>query len=194
MIRKALVFVFTLATMSHLFAFHANANSCEDFANKFLTDSRKHSSISQHRQYLANSIDTKHATKFSLGASWRTLTPEQRKEFYNVYSKYVIYRYVGQFVKYPVLSYKIIKTEEDPRRKNICNLTVLIKTIVNKQEKEIPLISVISTAGNNYTIQDLAIENISVLQMQSQEITSLLKSKGFDSTISILKEFVQAQQ
>ena len=174
--------------------FNSNANACEDFANKFLTDSRKNLSISQHRKYLANSIDTKHATKFSLGANWRTLSPEQRKEFYNIYSRYVIYKYAGQFVKYPVLSYNIIKTENDDRRKDICNITVLVKTIVNKQEKEIPLNAVVSTAENQFKIQDLIIENVSVLQMQNQEITSLIKSKGFNATLTTLEEFIKSQQ
>ncbi len=174
--------------------FNSNTNACEDFANKFLTDSRKNSSISQHRKYLANSIDTKHATKFSLGANWRTLSPEQRKKFYNIYSRYVIYKYASQFVKYPVLSYNIIKTENDDRRKDICNITVLVKTIVNKQEKEIPLNAVVSTAENEFKIQDLIIENVSVLQMQNQEITSLIKSKGFDATLTTLEEFIKSQQ
>jgi len=177
-----------------VFTFNANANTCEDFANKFLTESLKNSSISQHRKYLANSIDTKHATKFSLGANWRTLSPEQRKEFYNIYSRYVIYKYAGQFVKYPVLSYNITKTENDDRRKDICKITVLVKTIINKQEKEIPLNAVISTAENEFKIQDLIIENISVLQMQNQEITSLIKAKGFNSTLTILEEFIKSQQ
>lgn len=183
---SALFLIFTI------FCTKVYADECTDFTQKFFTESKKNSTISQHRQYFIENIDTKYITKYSLGTKWRTLSPEQRKDFYNLYSQYVVYKYAGQFIKYPILGYNVVKSEIDEKKKELCNVLVNITTVVNKQEKTIPLTAILTTQDTK--IRDINIENISILQAQKQEIESLMSGKGYEGTMDTLKEFIESQK
>lgn len=169
-----------------------SAQSCQEFAEDFLKQSHTATVASQYREYLAKSLDTQNATKFSLGPNWRTLTPEQRKKFHDIYSKYVVYKYASQMEKYKIMEYKVTSTSNDEKRKDICNVVVIIKTILNNQVSEVKLSNVISLKdAKNPLLQDIIFENISVLQLQRDEVESLLKSKGFDATLKAFQDFIK---
>ena len=170
----------------------ALGRSCQEFADDFLKQARSSTVSSQYRVYLKKSLDLQNATKFSLGANWRTLTPEQRKRFYDVYSKYVVYKYASQMEKYKIMEYKVVAVKDDSKRADICNADVIVKAVIQDKVSEVTLVSVISVKDKeNPLLQDLVFENISVLQMQRSEVESLLKSKGFDEMIKVFEDFVK---
>lgn len=170
----------------------AFAQTCEEFANVFAKQAMSATVSKQYRSYLQESLDLQNATKFSLGAGWRTLTPDQRRKFHNIYSKYVVYKYASQMEKYKIMEYKVVSTKNDKRRPNICNAEILIKTTLNGKVVELPFKSVISIKNlTKPMLQDINIENISVLQLQRSEVDSLLKSKGFDGMIEDFEKFVK---
>lgn len=170
----------------------ASAQSCQEFTENFLKESRTATVANQYRDYLLKSLDMQNSTKFSLGQNWHKLTPEQRKQFYDVYSKYVTYKYASQMEKYKVMEYKIISTNNDTKRKDICNAVVIVKTILQNRVTEVTLRTVISLKdANNPLLQDIIFENISILQLQREEVESLLKLKGFDYTIKVFQDFVK---
>jgi phospholipid transport system substrate-binding protein len=186
---KVVAFIFTILL---LFINTSFAQTCEDFANAFIKQATSATVSSQYRSYLSQSLDLQNATKFALGANWRTLTPDQRKKFHDIYSQYVVYKYASQMEKYKIMEYKIIATKNDDKRPNICNAEVLIKTTIQNKIAQVTLKSVISTKNANVPLfQDLILENISVLQLQRDEVESLLKSKGFDGMIKIFQKFVK---
>ena len=175
-----------------LFSNLSFAQTCEDFSNAFIKQATSATVSSQYRAYLAQSLDLQNATKFVLGSNWRTLTPDQRKKFHDIYSQYVVYKYASQMEKYKIMEYKIISTKNDSKRPNICNSEILIKTTIQNKVAQVTLKSVISTKNENSPLfQDLILENISVLQLQRDEVESLLKSKGFDGMLKVFEQFVK---
>ncbi len=172
----------------------AQAQDCESFAVKILDYSQKNVSLSQKKTFLLEYIDTKFITKFVLGSNWRSLSPEQRKEFFDVYSKYVVYKYAIYLSQYKLISYKITSATSDKRRENVCNAIAVVTTKVNGQNTDIALTGVISTADDKFLMQDIIFKNLSILQIQQQEISSLVKSEGYEKTIKILKDFVDSQK
>ena len=185
-------FLLVIFNLFLLFANVAFGQSCQDFSDEFLKQAKSASVSNQYRSYLAKSLDLQNATKFSLGANWKALTPEQRKQFYDVYSKYVVYKYASQMDRYKIMDYKITSTASDEKRPAICNASIVIKTTINNKVVEVPLKSVISVKDENKPLlQDLAFENISVLQLQRDEVESLLKSKGFDGMLKVFEDFVK---
>ncbi len=166
------------------------SDECKNFVEGFIGQSSKNATVDEYKQYLSQTLDTKYITKFSLGSNWRALSPEQRRAFHKVYSKYIIIKYASRFAKYPALSHKIQSITTDRRRKDICNVSLLIRTIVNGEEKEFPLQAIVKNNSNNLKIQDIIFENISMLQSHRQEISSLMESHLLDGTMSTLEDFI----
>lgn len=184
----ALLFAIFLQIAAH------GADSCKSFTEEFIARPRSKSSISEHRKYLSQAVDTQYITKYSLGIKWRSLTPEQRKKFYESFCEYIVRKYANKFVKHPSISHKIVDVRNDTKRKDICNVDVVITTVINGEQKDIPLGAVVSSKGNTFKIQDITFENVSMLQAHKQEIASLLNSKGFEGTIATLQEFIASEK
>ena len=176
------------------FSLTSHARDCESFAREIIDYSQKNVSLSQKKAFLLEYVDTKFITKFVLGSAWRGLSPEQRKEFFEVYSKYVVFKYATYLSQYKVSSYKIASVTNDERRANICNVLAIMSAKVNGQVTEVPLTGVVSFAKNEFLIQDMVFKNLSILQIQQQEISGLIKSEGYEKTIQILKNFVDSQK
>lgn len=177
-----------------LFSLTSHARDCESFAREIIDYSQKNVSLSQKKAFLLEYVDTKFITKFVLGSNWRSLTVDQRKEFFEVYSKYVVYKYAIYLSQYKVASYKIASVTNDERRANVCNVLAVMTAKVNGQSTEVPLTGVVSFAENKFLIQDMIFKNLSILQIQQQEISGLIKSEGYDKTIQILKNFIDSQK
>ena len=187
----SILFFLFASTFSSAFA---QTNDCQSFVTKILDYGQKNIPLSQKKEFLLEYVDAKFITKFVLGSNWRTLTPEQRKEFFDVYSKYVVYKYAIYLGQYKSVSYKIISVDSDKKRPNICNAIAVVTTKVNGQNTDIPLTGVISTADGKFAMQDIIFKNLSILQIQQQEISSLIKSEGYEKTIKILKDFIDSQK
>lgn len=183
----SILFFFFYSTLAH-------SQDCTSFAMKILDYSQKNVPLSQKKAFLLESIDTKFITKFVLGSNWRGLSPEQRREFFDVYSKYVVYKYAMYLSQYKLVGYKVASSVNDKKRENICNVVAIITTNVNGQNTEIPLTGVISFENDKFAMQDIIFKNLSILQIQQQEISSLIKSEGYENTIKILKDFVNSQK
>ena len=187
----SILFFFFCFTLSSAFA---QAKDCESFAKELIDYMQKNVSLSQKEAFLLQHIDTKFITKFVLGSNWRSLSPEQRKEFFDVYSKYVVYKYAIYLGQYKLISYKIASVEKDAKRPNICNALAVVTTKVNGQNTDIPLTGVIYSENDKFAMQDIIFKNLSILQIQQQEISSLIKSEGYEKTIKILKDFIDSQK
>jgi ABC-type transporter MlaC component len=177
-----------------LFSLTSHARDCESFAREIIDYSQKNVSLPQKKAFLLEYVDTKFITKFVLGSNWRSLTVDQRKEFFEVYSKYVVYKYAIYLSQYKVTSYKIASVTNDERRANVCNVLAVMTAKVNGQSTEVPLTGVVSFAENKFLIQDMIFKNLSILQIQQQEISGLIKSEGYEKTIQILKNFIDYQK
>jgi|GEM_PF-5471158 len=172
----------------------AQSKDCESFAKEVIDHMQKNTSLSQKKEFLLEAIDTKFITKFVLGSNWRSLSPEQRKEFFDVYSKYVVYKYAMYLGQYKLVGYKITSVTKDEKRPNVCNALAVVTTKVNGQNTDIPLTGVVYFENDKFTMQDIVFKNLSILQIQQQEISSLIKSEGYEKTIKILKDFVDSQK
>ncbi|MDA0617119.1 MAG: ABC transporter substrate-binding protein [Proteobacteria bacterium] len=174
--------------------FSYGTSSCQSFTEEFIAKSRTKSSIAEYKNYLSKTVDTKYITKFSLGSNWRSLSPEQRKKFYEIYSQYIISKYSLKFAKYPSISHTITEVKDDERRKNICQVKLVITTMVNGEKKDFPLGAIVANEDGEFKIQDITFENVSMLQTHKQEISSLIETKGFDGTIAILKDYIISEK
>jgi ABC-type transporter MlaC component len=187
------IFVFILI----FFSFFANAvdvKKCEIFTKSFIDYTQKNVSLLQKREYIGQNIDTKFITKYVLGSNWRTLTPDERKQFYDVYSKYVVYKYATYFNQYKIDSYKISSSLQNNKRPEICDVTALIQTKIQDKPVEMPLVGVISDIDGKLLMQDIVYKNLSILQLQQQEISGLIKAEGYQKTLIKLQDFIETQK
>lgn len=175
--------------------FASNAASpCEGFVKSFIERAQQKPSVKNYREYLFEVVDLKYITKYSLSSTWNKLSPQQRKDFYDIYSEYIVSKYANLFARHPALDYKILSAANDEKIPGICNVSVTIKTLVNNEKKDFPLRALIFEKDSKFYIRDINFENISILQNHRQEVESLISSKGFDGTIQALKDLVAAQK
>ena len=186
LIIRSFIFITSLA----LFAFSSTSFAdvqCSNFIEEFITKIKSKSNLTDN--FLSNKVDTKYITKFAIGSKWKDLTPEQRKNFYNVYSKYILAKYSKHFLQYPIINHSIISSQEDSRRESVCNIKVEMTTQTEGETKTIPLQIVISYKQTPL-IQDIIFENLSLIQVHKQEVTSLLRSKKVEEAIEIISKSI----
>ena len=140
--------------------------------------------------FIDSEYDLKYATKFVLGQSWRNISVEQRKEFFEVYKNYVISTYYGSIV--PALQKKdtVIKVSENIIENTTSQqVNINFKTKDENGETKESIIGILVKKNNDkFQIIDINYANLSFLQSQRDEFNSIISSQGFDELILRLKD------
>lgn len=118
---------------------------------------------------------------FILGKYRKTITPQEKQEFIENYSKILIKNYISVLDVYKKDSYKITLIEQ------IKENTFNVITTVNYDNKEIKNNFRIIKKDNKYFINDIITEGISFISAQRSEINSIITSKGFNNFLNELK-------
>ena len=165
-----------------------DSDSINKFVNDFAIEFEKISKITnqQHKEYsvynLANNIlDLDWMGNFILGKYRKTITPQEKQEFIENYSKILIKNYISVLDVYKKDSYKITSIEQ------IKENTFNVFTIVNYDNKEVKNNFRIVKKNNKYFIRDIITEGISFISAQRSEINSVITSKGFNNFLNELK-------
>jgi phospholipid transport system substrate-binding protein len=135
---------------------------------------------------LAESVDTKWISKFTMGRHWRNASDRQKREYQELYKKFLIATYVPKFKEFTneeIVINKSIKEAEDE---------YLVQTkIVQEDEKEIEIdYRIRKYEDGTYQIYDVIAEGISLITTQRSEFSSILSRKGVAYLIKQLRKKV----
>lgn len=197
--RATKVLLILLFTISMFFSFAAKANEKEaanfinDLASRVI-DIVKRGDLSENaketklNEIFFRSVDTKWIGKFSLGRYWRTITPEQQKEFLDVYSKYLAGLYVPNFRKYTGDVIKVTNSKE-VRPNEYFVQTLLISGENSAGNIQINyMIKQDSKGIEKFVIFDVIAEGVSLITTQRAELSSVMADNGFNKMMSLLKK------
>jgi phospholipid transport system substrate-binding protein len=138
------------------------------------------------RTLLRNDFAMQDIGRFVVGTYWRRMNPEQRAEYLNLFSEWVLKTYSIRLGGYSGEQFKVLSTTPAGQH------DVLVKTRIDK------------TSGNGfnaswrvrkidggYKIIDIYVEGVSMAITQRSEFESILQRQGIDGLIGMLKDKVK---
>ena len=134
-------------------------------------------------------LDLKFIGQFVLGRYWRTATPEQMKEFIEVYRQLNVKTWSKRFDEFR--GKKFIFNGTSPS--SSANQIFVNSSVPMDQGNPASVVWRVKQSGNNFKIVDIIIENVSLAITARNEYTAFIKKSpnGIDGLIKDLKAKVQ---
>ncbi|HLI10400.1 MAG TPA: ABC transporter substrate-binding protein [Alphaproteobacteria bacterium] len=125
--------------------------------------------------------------RFVLGNAWRTATPEQQREYQQLFSKWVLDSYARRLGAYKGETFSI--TGSQP----IANTDALVETQIMRPGGQQPLKAGwrVREIDGQMKIIDVVVEGVSMALTQRQEFASVVQREGLDGLITDLRTRLQ---
>ena len=140
--------------------------------------------IAYFRDRLARDLDIPLIARFVAGRFWRTANDDQRREYLEVFTAYVVETYSARLGGAEVDGFQVLDTLPVGKRDILvrCRVTRAHASPINADWR-------LTRRNGTFRILDLSVEGISMALTLRQEFSSVLRRKGgVDSLIAILRE------
>ncbi len=119
----------------------------------------------------------------TLGSFWKELSPEQKRQFLELYTDWTISSYAGNFDGYSGEKFEIQRGHEEQGEKAsvLCNL-------VRPREESIDFNYTLRRIRDKWRIVDIKISGVSQLALTRSQFVTVMKKKGFNGLVASLKE------
>ncbi|MDR1495050.1 MAG: ABC transporter substrate-binding protein [Rickettsiales bacterium] len=160
----------------------------EDFLRIFFTKLTKVGEIrnlkEKESKFVAvvnRNIDLDWIANFILGRHQKNITKDQRKQFIDLYSKYLASSYRAALSIYKSDNYELISTEKQKEH------VFMISTFVLLDGKKVRNVFRIVEKNGKYHITDIVVEGISFIAAKRADLNSMIMSKGFNDFLEELR-------
>ncbi|WP_367364525.1 phospholipid-binding protein MlaC [Candidatus Tisiphia endosymbiont of Nedyus quadrimaculatus] len=137
--------------------------------------------IAKSKKLILANLDLNWMAKFTLGVYRRTLTPEQIKQFTEVYSNYVSKSYADLVKNYQGQEPKVQQVRVLDEGEFMVEMLIgtakvnyLVRQVKNASDK------------TNLKVSDVITEGVSLINSQQSEFMNILSNSGFDKLIDEL--------
>lgn len=135
------------------------------------------------------SYDLPFISKVVVGRYWRQLSPEQKKQFVDTFTRLSIATYAHRFDGYSGERFKTISAEE------INGGRLLIKTVLVKSNGEkVELDYILHQNSDQWQIVNVIAQGVSDLSLKRAQYTSYLKKKGFDALLQKINDKIKSYE
>lgn len=135
------------------------------------------------RRLLEDSFDIDAIGKFALGVYWRQATPEQRKEYLQLFKRSVVDMYAQRFSEYN--GQKLVTTGSRPAGNDANDIVVLSKVVSPDKSEDIPVEWVVQSKGGKYKVLDVFILGTSQSMNQRNQFRQIIQRGGGDVQVLI---------
>ncbi len=136
------------------------------------------------RNLLAQDLDIPLIARFAIGSHWRSASPGQRQSYIKVFMDYLVQTYSRRLGGAEVTQFHIIDA------KPLGKKDYLVRTAVVSDGGPARADWRLRESDGGYRIIDLSIEGISMAVTMRQDFTSVIRQKGLDGLVAILKKRV----
>ena len=126
-------------------------------------------------------------SQFVLGRFWHRATAEQRAEFQELFTEYLVNSYARQLGSYRAETLTIVGSHPVGRK------DVLVETSVESVEGAANPIWRVRAKDGEYKIIDVSIAGVSLALTQRREFAAVINRQGLDSLLDMLREKLAAQ-
>ena len=126
-------------------------------------------------------------SQFVLGRFWHRATAEQRAEFQELFTEYLVNSYARQLGSYRAETLTIVGSHLVGRK------DVLVETSVESSDGAANPIWRVRAKDGEYKIIDVSIAGVSLALTQRREFAAVINRQGLDSLLDMLREKLAAQ-
>jgi phospholipid transport system substrate-binding protein len=121
---------------------------------------------------VADMFDFREMARSSLGQSWNTLTPEEKGTFVGLFTTLVEQRYIGKIDSYN--NQKVVYKKQLVKGDN-----AMVYTAIIDKDQEIPIVYRLEKNKGKWLINDLKIENVSLIVNYRRDFDSIIRKEQF---------------
>jgi phospholipid transport system substrate-binding protein len=121
---------------------------------------------------VADMFDFREMARSSLGQSWNTLTPEEKDTFVGLFTTLVEQRYIGKIDSYN--NQKVVYKKQLVKGDN-----AMVYTAIIDKDQEIPIVYRLEKNKGKWLINDLKIENVSLIVNYRRDFDSIIRKEQF---------------
>lgn len=170
------------ATKAENFIKNVTQQGIEELINSNVSEAEKNARFTK---LFNQDLDLDFIGKFVLGRYWRTATPQQRKDFIDVYRKLNIQTWSARFDEFKGKHFEFLGTETSKSADQI-----FVNTQVPMEEGAPAQVKWrVKETNGQMRIVDIIIENVSLAQTSRSEYTSYIQKSpnGIDGLIADLR-------
>lgn len=134
------------------------------------------------RNLLRQGFDLPFLGRFVLGRHWRTVTPEQRNDFQQVFEEYILQTYSYRLGGYSGESFTVLSARAAGSKDAM--VSTRIERPAGPPVKADWRVRVIA---DQYKIIDIMVEGVSMAVTQRSEFASVIKRNGFQGLLAALR-------
>lgn len=134
------------------------------------------------RNMLRDDFAMKKIGRFVVGSYWRRMTPEQQKKYQKLFSEWVLMSYATRLGGYTGEKFHVVRTSSAGKR------DVIVHTRIEKSAGDgFNANWRVRDVNGRYKIIDIYVEGVSMAVTQRSEFDSVLRRRGVDGLIDLLK-------
>lgn len=146
------------------------------------SDARKKERRDQLRQVIYPSFDFAAMAKRSLGSHWRSLTPEEQREFEEVFTDLLESSYVDQIESYNDEKILYIREIQDD------NYAEVSTKIATSKGEEFSINYKLHLVNESWKVYDIVIENISLINNYRSQFNRIIMKSSYKELLRRMKE------
>ncbi|HXX56500.1 MAG TPA: ABC transporter substrate-binding protein [Thermodesulfovibrionales bacterium] len=122
----------------------------------------------------------------TVGKYWKTFKKDEQDAFMKTYTEYTIANYAGQFDSYSGQTFEVAPESEPVKGK-----VIVVSKLVRPNKGEVEFHYLLRQVEGRWRIVDIQISGVSQLALTRAQFTQVIKDKGLDGLISMLKEKIK---
>ncbi len=171
----------TAAANAPLAAVQQTVNTVIDIVESMPKEEQREARRTKLTAAIAPRFDFAEMSKRSLGTFWAECTPEQQREFVEVFSKLLSSTYISRIeaVKRDTVTYK--GESIDPPK-------ATVKTLVTNKGDSFPIDYRLMQISGDWKVYDVVIENVGLVANYRNEFAGIIRKEKFDGLMKRLRE------
>ena len=146
------------------------------------SDYNQEERFAEIRGMLVENLDLPRIARVVIGRTWRSLSPQQREEYQTLFSEYVLTKYALFLNRYQGEVLKVTDSVRAGRRD-----ALVVTSIIRDGQPWAEVGWRVTTRDGRMMVLDVKIEKISLIQTEQSQIQSILRQKGFDGLLDMLR-------
>lgn len=131
-------------------------------------------------------FDLREMAKRTLGRNWKRFTPEQRKEFSEVFGEFIGNRYLEK-IQRGFKNEEVVYVSQEM----VTDSKAYVKTKILRETIEIPVNYSMIMRNGTWKVYDVIIEGVSLMKNYRTQINKILTRKSPDQLIEQLKKKIE---